>query len=332
MPAPTSDTTLQRPDLGAVVYEYIEGAPGMGYIGLDVMPIFEVIEQSAGFPVIPKEALLSLPDTKRAMRGTYNRSDYDFEDGYYATSENGWEELIDDRERSLYANRFDADVVAAMRATRIILGGQEKRIADKVFNASNFAANSVGNEWDDASNATPIDDVNTGKLSVRSACGLLPNVLIIAYSTYLNLKRCDQVVDLLKYTFPGIDINRMTSAQLAAVFDIERVLVGGAVYNSAKKGQDASISDLWSSEYAMLTRVSSSPDLREPCIGRTFLWTRESPGNTVVEEYREEKARADVFRVRHDTDECFIQSKDEDGAAKSTIYTAVSYLMDNITE
>jgi len=331
MPAPTSDTALQRPDLGALVYEYLETAPAMGFIGLEVMPIFETIEQSAQYPVIPQEALLKIQDTKRAMRGKYNRSDYEFEEGYYGTSENGWEEPVDDRERKLYRNKFDCDVVAVKRATNHILRGQEKRVADKVFNATNFTANAITNEWDDASNAVPIDDVNTGKLSVRNACGMLPNALIIAYSTYLNLKRCDQIVDLLKYTFPGIDINRMTSAQLAAVMDVERVLVGGAIYDAAKKGQDASITDLWSNEYAMLTRVSDSPDISEPCIGRTFLWTEDSPGNVVTEEYREEQSRGDVFRVRHDTDECFIYSRDSTGTAKSTIYKSVSYLMSNIT-
>jgi hypothetical protein len=331
MPAPTSDTALQRPDLGALVYEYMEKGPSMGYIGLEVMPIFETVEQSAQYPVMPKEALLKAPDTKRAMRGTYNRSDYEFEEGYYATSENGWEEAIDNRERKLYQTKFDADVVAAKRATGIILRGQEKRIADKVFNDSNFSANTITHEWDDASNAVPITDIKTGKMSVRSACGMLPNTLIIAYSTYENLKACDQIIDRLKYTFPMIDMEQMTTRELAKIFDIERVLVGGAVYDSAKKGQTASISDLWSNEYAMLTITGTGGDLTEPCIGRTFLWTEDSPGIVTTESYRDETRRSDIIRVRHDTDEAFIQSFDSSAAAKSTIYTAVSYLMDNIT-
>ena len=331
MPAPTSDTAIQRPDLGVLVYEYLETAPGMGFIGLEVMPIFTVIEQSSQFPVIPKEALLKIQDTRRAMRGGYNRSDYEFEEGYYVTRENGWEEPVDDRERNLYRNKFDCDVVAVERATNHILRGQEQRIANKVFNESNLTAHAVANEWDDTANATPIDDVNAGKKAIRSACGMLPNALIISYSTFLNLKRCDQVVELLKYTFLGIDINRMTAQQLAAVMDVERVLVGGAVHDSANKGQEAFISDLWSNEYAMLTRVSNSRDITEPCIGRTFLWTEESADNVVTEEYREESRRSDIFRVRHDTDERLIASIDENGAEKSKIYQAVSYLFSNIT-
>ena len=328
---PTNDTAISRPDLGVVVYEHMQNAPALGYIGTQVMPLFPVAEQSMEYPVIPMEVLLKIPDTKRAMGADYKRGDFEFEMGWYATKENGWEEPLDDRERKLYARLFDAEVVKTKRATGIILRAQEKRIADKVFNATNFTPHAVTNEWDDTANATPIDDVKTGKLAIRSACGMLPNTLIITYSTFLNLKRCDQVVALLKYTFPGIDINKMTAAQLAAVLDVPRVLVAGAVYDSAKKGAAASISDIWDSEYAMLTITSDSQDLSEPCIGRTFFWTEEGGEEPIVESYRDEGRRSDIIRVRNDSDERLICSFDENGSEKSKIYQAVSYLFSNIT-
>jgi len=332
MAHPTSDTAIQRPDLGVLVEEYMqEDQALMGFIGTKVMPIMPVAKQTASYPVMPKEVMLKMHTTKRAMRGKYPRSDFEWEEGFYSTSENGWEEAVDDRERKLYGSKFDAEAVAVKRATNIILRGQEKRVADMIFNDSNFTANSITNEWDDATNATPLDDIATGKSSIRSACGILPNVLIIAYSTYLNLKRVDQIIDLIKYTFPGQDINRMSLQQLAQILDVPEVMVGGAVYDSAKKGQDASIADLWSSEYAMLTKISSSMDLTEPCIGRTFLWTEESGGGHIVESYREEEIRGDVIRVRHDTGEALIASRDSDLAIKSNLSTACSYLFENIT-
>jgi hypothetical protein len=330
MPRPTSDTLIQRPDLGMLVEEYMDQAPTMGYIGLDVMPIKTVQKQSATYPVLPKEALLKIPDTSRTPRGAYNRSDYEFENGFYATQENGWEEAIDDTERKLYASMFDAEAVATRRAVKIILGSQEKRISAMVFNASNFTPNAVTTEWDTAATATPVADVNAGKLSVRSACGMLPNTLIISYTTFVNLRSCDEITELIKYTFPGIDINRMTRQQLAAVFDIPQVLVGGAIYDSAKKGQAASITDLWSYEYAMLTVASASEDILEPCIGRTFLWTEDSAENTIVESYRDEARRSDIVRVRHNTQERLLKSYDSSDTAKSDIAAACSYLLSNI--
>ena len=330
MPRPTSDTKIQRPDLGMLVEEYMEEAPTLGYIGLDVMPLMPVQEQSATYPVVPKEVMLKIPDTSRAPRGNYGRSDWEFENGFYSTKENGWEEAIDDTERKLYASMFDAEAVATRRAIKIILGAQEKRISSMVFNATNFTAHAVATEFDTIASATPIDVVNTGKLAVRSQCGMLPTDYIISYTTFINLRRCAQIIDLIKYTFPGADINKMTRQQLAAVLEVPRVLVGGAVYDSAKKGQPASITDLWSYEYAMLTVTSGGEDLREPCIGRTFLWTEDSAENTVVESYRNEDIRSDIIRVRHNTQERLIKSYDEDDVAKSDIAGTCSYLMSNI--
>lgn len=327
-----SDSTIYRPDLGVQVMEYVEGVT-MPFIGLEVMPIFKTGKQAATYPVIPKEALLKIPNTSRSPRGNYNRGDWTYERGKFGTSEQGWEEPVDDTERSLFDQEApgQADFIATTRGMNHIMRAQEKRIADKVFDSSTFSANSITKEWDDKTNAVPIDDVNDGIVSFRSACGMLPDALIIAYSTFLDLKNCDQIVNRLKYTFPGIDINRMDSAQLAAAFNVPRVLIGGAVYDSAGAGLDTVVADLWSNEYAALVKISAGPDFTQPGIGRTFLWTEDSPQNSIVEQYREDQTRSDVFRVRHNVDEALMRSYDTSNAVKSDIAAACIYLMDNIT-
>ncbi len=327
-----STTAIFRPDLGQAVMEYVEG-PTMGYIGLELMPIFKTGKNTATYPVIPKEAMLKIPDVSRAPRGAYSRDDWEYERGVFLTSEKGREELLDDSERELFDLEAPglADFVATRRAWNFIMRAQEKRIADKVFNASTFLANSITHEWDDPTNAVPITDIKTGKLAFRLQCGMLPDALVIAYSTFEELKEVDQIVDRLKYTFPMIDMENMTSAQLATAFGLPRVLVGGAVYDSAAKGIDANIADIWSSEYAALVKISSGPDLTQPGIGRTFLFTGDSPENPIVEQYRAETNRSDVFRVRHNTDEAYIQSKNTSDSVVSNIAQACMYLYDNVT-
>lgn len=316
MPRPSS--AAQRPELAATVMEALDG-PMTALIGLQVMPIFSALEATGQYPLIPAEAMFSIPDTRRTDRGEYQRSDWNWEWDTYACVENGWEEPVDDRERRMYRRYFDAELLSTRRAVNIILRGQEKRIADMVFNGSNFSAHDVTNEWDDGSNATPIQDVKTGRAAIHDAIGLEPNTLIVAYSTFLHLGVCDEIVDRIKYTNPAVQRGDIAASLLAQAFGVQQVLVGGAIYNSAKKGQDASLSALWSNEYAMLCVTDASPRLAEtPCIGRTFLWTEDSPANPVVESYRDEKIRGDIVRVRHDTDEEFIS-------------TACAYLMSNIT-
>ena len=95
-------------------------------------------------------------------------------------------------------------------------------------------------------------------------------------------------------------------------------------------GPDATITNIWDYEYAALIKTASGQDITEPCVGRTFLWTEDSPTNPIVEEYREENRRSDIFRVRHNVGEQLIQSKNTSGTVVSNISAACMYLMDNI--
>ena len=178
MPRPTRATTLQRPDLGALAYEYMLEASQRGFIGLEILPTFDVSEQSADYPVIPIEAILKVPVTKRAPDGSYPRSTWEFETGTYSCEEYGWEERVDDAEANLYARYFDAEEVAVKRAVDILLRQQEKRISAAVFNTSNFSSTAVSTEWSTAASCTPRADINTGKQAMRAASGLMPNVLV----------------------------------------------------------------------------------------------------------------------------------------------------------
>jgi len=312
---PTS--AAQRPDLQAVVFGAADQPSG--YIGLNVLPIFNVPEVTGQYPVIPNDVMFSVPETRRTDRGGYHRSDWTWGWDTFKCVENGREEKIDDREVALYKRYFDAEVMATRRALNIVLRKQEKRIADEVFNASNFDVHEVTHEWDDPTNAVPITNVKTGRKAIHDAIGMEPNTLIISYSTFLDLGLCDQIIDRIKYTTPAVQRGDINAALLAQAFGVEQILVGGSLYNEAKKGQTPSLSALWSNEYAMLCVTSGSPMLSElPHLGRTFLWPGDSPSNTVVESYRDETVRADIVRVRHDTDEEFIS-------------TDCAYLLGNIT-
>lgn len=320
MPRPTSATTIQRPDLGAIAYEYALAASQRGFIGLSLLPVFEVPEQSADYPVIPIEAILKLQDVKRAPRGNYNRGDYQFETGTYSCSEKGWEEPVDDSEAALYRCFFDAEEVATLRATDTLLRAQEGRIAAKLFNTGNITGTAaVTTEWSTAATCTPYADVMTAKKAMRAATGLLPNTMVITWSVFQNLLSAKEIRDKLQYTTPlelmSEDAQRRI---LSAYFGLE-VLVGNAIKDSAKKGQSFSLAEIWDDEYCLLAAVSTGgKDLREPCLGRTFLWTADAPGNLVTEQYRDETVRSEIYRVRQNTDEAFV-------------FTGAGYLLSNIS-
>jgi hypothetical protein len=321
MPRPTSSTTIQRPDLGALAYEYYLEADQRGFIGLKLMPIFEVAEQSADYPKIPLEALLKMPNLKRAPRGNYARSDWEFETGTYKAEEYGWEEPIDDVEAALYARFFDAETVANMRAVDILLRAQEQRVASLLFNTSNITGTTnVGTEWSTVATCTPLADVEAGKTAIKAASGLVPNVIAMSDKVFGNVTRSKEILDAFRYTNPVESGNReVKRALLAQYFGVDEVLVGGAIKDTKKKGTATTIGDIWDDEYVLLAKISNGgPDLRDPCLGRSFLWTADSPQNLVVESYREEKIRSNVIRVRHNVDEALV-------------FAGAGYLLGNIT-
>lgn len=325
MASPSSSLATQRPDLAESFTEYDLEMNMRGFIGQRVLPVVDVGSQAGNFGRIPLEQLLVNSDTARAPGSGYSRGKWTFEPATYACLENGHEEAVDDREAKMFSEYFVAEQVSTMRAYSAVLTNQEKRIADLIFNATTWTGSAlttaVTNEWDDATNATPIDDVEAAIQKVYDGSGLWPNSLIINHKVFRNLRNCDQIIERIASSGAGdaTKATDITEAMLAQVFDLPKIIVGGSSKNTAQEGQDASISQIWSDEYAMVCTTSDSIDFRTPCVGRTFHWAEDgsSIGGT-VETYRDETIRGDVVRVRHDTDEL-------------VLYAEAGHLLSNIT-
>lgn len=326
---PTSDTTVQRPDLGQAVWEVMTEAPTMGFVGMQIMPFFPVAKNAAEYPVIPKESLFNLLDTARGPLGHYNRSDGEFESGFYRTSENGLERRVDDRYLALYSSLFDYEMTISKILMNDILRAQEYRIAQKIFNTTNFTAHNAGVAWTTIASANPKSDVNTGKTALR-ALGVVPNCLIIPYAVFQTLQSVADIKTQVYQLFPdAAKTGQVTIEHLKTYFDVPRVMVAGALYNQSNSGQNATLAEMWGSRYAMLCRVAEpGADVIEPCIGRTFKWNEGASEEVVVEEYYSDEVRSNILRVRHDTTEAFLASFDDDGNAKSEISKACGYLID----
>jgi len=211
-------------------------------------------------------------------------------------------------------------MIANARAVDILLRAQEKRISAALFNTSNITNTAgVGTEWSTVASCTPLADVETAKEAMRAASGLVPNVMAMSVKVFNNLVRCKEILDAFRYTNPVENSGRQAKQNLLAqYFGMEKVLVGGAIYDSKKKGAAFSLSDIWDDEYVLLAKVATSNDLRDPSLGRSFLWTGDSPANLIVESYREDQTRSNIIRVRHNVDEAFV-------------FTGAGYLMSNIT-
>lgn len=323
MASPDSSLATLRPDIADSFMEFDLEMQRRGYIAHRVLPVFEVASQAGKFGRIPIEQLLQNRTTNRAPGGGYSRGNFTFTPDSYACEEHGAEEPVDDREAQMYADYFDAEQIAAMRAFDAVLTNAEKRAASLIFNATTWGSNktAVTNEWDDYTNATPVDDVEAAVQAVWLASGIWPNALVITKLAFRNLRNCAQIRDRLSGGggYASTEASRITEQELARVFDLDQVIVGGSAKNTANEGQSVSIAPVWDDEYAMVCKVATTNDIREPCIGRTFHWAEDgSMVGGMVESYRDETVRSDIQRVRHDIDE-------------KLLYMEAGHLLENIT-
>lgn len=299
---------VPRLALREAILEYPLTQPG--FIGVQLFPITPVMEKAGKVTVITRESITRARDVKRAVRSASNRDTYEGEDMAYQTEGYSHEELLDDEERAQYANDFDAELTTAQVTYDVLLREQEKRIAAVVQNTTTFTGAPLytdrsGTPW--ATVGTDIiGHVDAAKDKVRTNCGVEADTLVISRATLPSLKNNTAILERVKY------VARATEAEivngLADLFGLKRVLIGGAVKNTALEGAGYSGADVWSGTYAMICKSAVTKSLKEPGIGRTLLWTRLTPDNVMVDSYREEQTISTVFRVRQHTQEKLIDS------------------------
>lgn len=324
MPSPSSSLATLRPDLASFLEFDLESEKN-GFVATKVFPVVEVMKQAGNFGKIPLEQLLQARETGRAPGAGYARGNFTFDDDVFATVEHGAEEVVDDRQAKMYSDYFVAEQIATLRAFSAVLRNAEQRVADAVFNTTTWTGASLTtaptNEWDDATNAVPVTDVEAAVQKIYDNSGLWANALIINRKVFRNLRLCNQIRDRIESSGAGrpSTAQDITVDMLKAVFDLDHIIVAGTSKNGAKEGQAASPTQIWSGEYAMVCKIATGADMSEPCIGRIFHWSEDgsSIGGT-VEEYREEKVRGKIIRVRHDVDEM-------------VLYPEAGHLLSNIT-
>lgn len=313
MPAPSSTIYGYRPDLDTWA-EYDLEANQKGFVSAAIAPSIDVALVSDNPGKIPIEQLLKIGDGKpRAARAGYPRGSWTFTTWGYTCQEYGWEEPVDERERAIYANFFDAEQFTTLRAFNNVRLNAEKRMADLLFSATWTGGGAslytdVGTtEWAQANwaAATPVDHVEAAVRKVHSNSGVWPNAMILNRTKFRDLRQCAQIRERIVASGAGspAKASDITPEMLALVFDLDRVVVAGGDRDSATEGQSTVIASIWG-DYAMVCKIATSKDIREPCIARSFHFAADgSQEQGAVEVYREDQTRSDIVRVRHDVDE-----------------------------
>lgn len=295
----TGALTIPRTDLNA---SFEQTSRDDNFIADQIFAPFQVPDVSGALMVTPLAALKEdRGDDVRQADGGYQRTQWTADQDSYATTERGGEEAVDQHKAKIYRSYLDFEKFTAVRLRAMALRRKEIRVKDLCHDTTNFTGATgtlaITNEWDDSTNAIPINDVQTGMKAIRDKCGLSLFHLQISWNSWLDLSLCSQIREVLKYTEKPEGFMPLNA--LAQALGVAKVVVGDAKTNTANLGLTASLGDVWSDEYAFLY-VPCGADVVSPGIGRTFFYNEEGGSEMIyAEEYLEPRVRSKVLRVRY---------------------------------
>lgn len=299
----SNTAAVLRPDLMGVVNQ--GQVPGEAFIAEQVCPVWDSPAKNGTYPIFKSTTSGNLNDDlkPRAPGAGYPTVQRSYDKDTFDCEDYGIEEPLDDTDRRDLSRFFDAEVLAtnnAIQASRISL---ERRVAAIFMATTYFSATAAAVNWTETNIAT-INHAKDfqGRIENMLSLGVVANTIVMSSTLFNQMVRSTLFRGLL--TAPGAAANTgplATPAQAAQVLGVDRVLVGRAYYNTAKKSKTLSTSAIWGTTYAWIGRVASA-DLFDFGAARIIRWKDDCPSTHLVETYRKEETRSDVVRVRQNLD------------------------------
>jgi hypothetical protein len=270
------------------------------FIADKVFPIVPVDKQSDKYFVYTKndwlrdEAQRRGPGTESAGGG-YNLTTATYSADVFAFHKDISDQIRANADAPINLDREAVDFVTH----RLLLRREIQFVADFLttsiwsLDITGVASSPSGNQviqWSDYANSDPIDNVEAGKAYVLSKTGYQPNVLVLGYEVFRELKNHPDLVDRIKYT----SSQTITADMMARMFELDRVLVSQSVKATNNEGGTEGY-DFTMGKQALLAYVPASAGLLTPAAGYTFTWTGVSQGlgaNIGVSSFRMESLKS----------------------------------------
>ena len=260
-----------------------------------IAPTSEQAQQSGTFFIYTRDFWFRRQTgAKRAEDGSYTRVGYGVATDTYKTAERGFERLLDDAIKAASQTPEDLQVVDVQFLTNLIQLELEKDIAAACFITGVWGTSTTlagVNQWSDFDGSDPINNIEVAKRAIRRNTGAKPNVLFVGALAWEKLKEHPLILDKMKYTQKAI----MTEELVASVFDVEEVIIGTSVEDTAAEGQTYVGADIWTDNALLLVR--NNPGLGIANGAYTYMWNERGNVPWAIEAYRDEAKRGEVTRV-----------------------------------
>lgn len=178
---------------------------------------------------------------------------------------------------------------------------REVRVANMVTSGTNVGSYAAVNSvWSDLTNANPLLNIWTAMDNVADSTGHRVNRLTFGEQAWREFRRNANVRNLIL----GRDGSGLvTRQQVANLFEVEEVLVGGAYKNTGNEAQAETLSQIWS-ENVLISYSPRAPSMDEPAFGYTFNWqVPEVPAMQVERHPYDSRRKSEELEVGYYSDE-----------------------------
>lgn len=218
-----------------------------------VLPRVPVGNQSFKWLNWNKAERFTIPNTLIGRKGRPNEVEFGATETAGLTYDYGLDDVVPNDDIASAPAGWDPLGQATEGLTDLIALDREVRVANLIMATGTYpAANkdtlSGTSQWSDYTNSNPV----LGILTYLATPLMRPNVAVMSQKVWNTLRAHPKVVSAILGNAGTSGI--VGRAAVAALFELEEILVGEAFVNTAKPGQTATYARCWDDNCAFLTR------------------------------------------------------------------------------
>ena len=240
------------------------------------------------YTTLSEEDLLTIPDVRASRASRLNQIEFGTTDTTDQVVDYGLEDPVPHRDIDEAAQQqvpFDPLAQATTSTAELVRLAREKRVADLLFADGNYVAKQKAtlagaSQWSHA-DSNPRDAL----LKALDVPLVRPNTLVLGQAVWTVLRQHPKIVEAVVKSGAGDAASGAVMKEaVAGLLEIDRVLVGMAWNQTAKRGQADAFGRLWGKHAALIhIKPGMQANERMP----TFCWTADATGGMQVGTYED---------------------------------------------
>lgn len=290
--------------IDAALSEMAIGYRPEGFIADAIFPTVQVAKQSDLYTIWSRADRLRIHETKRAPATRAKQIEENVSSATYFAKNYALAGTIPVEDMA-NADPIFMDSQATGK-TELVLDALmldwEARVANQVTSGTNVGSyTAVASAWTGGAGADPIGDLNTALDNVQYSTGKRPNRVTFGLKAWQTFRRHVDVRDLINGVNNGGGFVNLQ--QVANLFDVEEVQVGGAFQNTGGEGLAENLSAIWD-DHVLVHYSPMSPTRERPSFGYSFRWSQPGLPNMQVERHPwDSRIKAQEIEVGYYQDE-----------------------------